>query len=355
MSGVPTDRPLAALTAWEAVTTLGESAMETALLLRAGLSNVAFSDFIDASGERMMMCGAPALPAHLRATGRAVALAQLALARFVEGVDVSDRPIMLLAVAERYASAAKTSELTAEGKSFVSGLQAVLPASLRGCELEVFPFGRAAGAPALRRAIEVLDAGRVVIWGGVDTLHDWAVLDKLQKADRLLTAENVDGVRPGEAAAFLAVSAAPRNGIRVLGVGTGREPRPIGSEEPFQSLGLSAALGAAVGPLRAASRRTNCWLLDNSHEAYATKELQNIIARFGDILGTDSDLQRPLQPLGDAGAAAMPLLAVLAAEAWRLGYANDDVAVITGCSDDGARGALLLGAHDGFRPVEMIT
>jgi hypothetical protein len=141
----------------------------------------------------------------------------------------------------------------------------------------------------------------------------------------------------------------------VLGIGTGREARPIGSAEPFQSLGLSAALEIAVAPLRAATRRTNFWLLDNSHEAYATKELQNIIARFGDILGTRSDMQRPLQPLGDAGAAAMPLLAVLAAEAWRLGYANDDVAVVTGCSDDGARGALLLGAPDDFRPMEIVA
>jgi 3-oxoacyl-[acyl-carrier-protein] synthase-1 len=355
VSGVLTGRPLAAFSAWEAVTTLGESAMETALLLRAGLSNVALSDFIDASGERMMMCGAPSLPSHLRATGRAIALAQLALARFAESIDVTDRPALVLAVANRYAGGDKTARLNEEGNSFVAALQSQLPTSLRGCDVEVFPYGRAAGAPALRRAIELADEGRFVIWGGVDTLHDWSVLERLQAADRLLTTENVDGVRPGEGAAFMAVSSGTHRGIRVLGIGTGREPRPIGSEEPFQSLGLSAALEMAVAPLRAVSRRTNCWLLDNSHEAYATKELQNIIARFGDILGLRSEMQMPLQPLGDAGAAAMPLLSVLAAEAWRLGYANDDVAVITGCSDDGARGALLLGAYDGFRPVEMVA
>lgn len=355
MSAASAGRTLAVLTAWEAVSTLGESAMETALLLRAGLSSVAASDFIDAAGDRVMMCGSPALPSGVRATKRAVALAQLALSRLAESVAFGGRPVVVLAVAERYAAADKAFELNAEGISFVSLLQAALPASLQGCQLEVFPFGRAAGAPALRRAIELVEAGRPAIWGGVDTQHDWSVLESLQQADRLLTTENVDGVRPGEAAAFLVLAPSSGRGIRVLGLGTGREPRPLGSDEPCQSLGLSAALDDAVAPLRAASRRTNFWLLDNSHESYATHELQNIIARFGDVLGVRSDILTPFKPLGDAGAAAMPLLSVLAAEAWRLGYANDDVAVITGSSDNGARGALLLGAPGGFRQVEAIA
>ena len=34
---------------------------------------------------------------------------------------------------------------------------------------------------------------------------------------------------------------------------------------------------------------------------------------------------------------------------------NDDVAIVTGCSDDGGRGALLLGAPDGFRVMEVVS
>lgn len=343
------------LTAWQAVSTVGESAAETALLLRAGVSNVALSDFIDATGQRMMTCSAPAIPTHLRGTRRAVALAQLALGRLLEPLEIGHRPVLALAVAERYRLDERSGELNAEGQAFVTLLRASLPEKLAGCEVEVFPYGRAGGAPALRRASEHAREGRFAIWGGVDTLHDWSVLERLEAAARLLTVENVDGVRPGEGAAFLVVAAARSRGVSVLGLGTGREPRPIGTEEPLQSLGLSAALESALEPLRELARRTNYWLLDNSHEKYATKELQNIIARFGDVLGTRSEMQTPLQPLGDAGAAAMPLLAVLAAEAWRLGYASDDVAVVTGCSDDGARGAVLLGAPDGFRPVEVIA
>jgi hypothetical protein len=320
------------------------------------LNNVAKSRFIDASGERVMMCAAPAVPPDLGAVERAAALAQLALSGLGSAIEAPRRPVLLLALPERYAEADVSFTLTDEGRAFLKAMRAGFPTPLRQIEIEAFPFGRAAGAVAMRRALELVGEGRLVIWGGVDTLYDWTTLEALERADRLMTVANIDGVRPGEGAAFMAVAPAEAgDGIRVLGIGTGREPHPIGSEEPCLSLGLSAALETAVAPLRAAGRRTNCWLLDNTHEAYATRELQNIIARFGDVLGLQGELQMPLRELGDVGAAAMPLLAVLAAEAWRLGYANDDAAVITGCSQGGARGALLLGADDSFRPAEIVA
>lgn len=356
MSAARDARPLAALVAWDAVSSLGESAAETALLLRAGLNNVVQSRFVDASGERVMMCSAPAVPPDLSGVERAAALAQLALSGLGRVIEMPQRPVLLLALPERYAEGELSLTLTSEGQAFLEAMRAGLPSQLKNIEIEVFPFGRAAGAVAMRRAVGLVERGRLVIWGGVDTLYDWTTLELLERANRLMTVANIDGVRPGEGAAFMAVAPADAgHGIRVLGIGTGREPSPVGSEEPCRSLGLSAALAAAVAPLRTEGRRSNCWLLDNTHEAYATQELQNVIARFGDVLGLQTDLQMPLQELGDVGAAALPLLAVLCAEAWRLGYANDNTAVITGCSQGGARGALLLGANDGFRQVEMVA
>jgi hypothetical protein len=347
---------VAALVAWNAVSSLGESAAETALLLRAGLKNVARSRFVDASGERVMMCCAPAVSPDLGGVERGAALAHLALSGLGAAIEAPRRPVLLLALPERYAESELSVTLTTEGQAFLKSLRAGLPPPLKNLEIELFPFGRAAGAVAMRRALDLVGHERLVIWGGVDTLYDWTTLEALERANRLMTVANIDGVRPGEGAAFMVVAPEDAgNGIRVLGLGTGREPYPVGSEEPCRSLGLSAALETAVAPLRALGRRTNCWLLDNTHEAYATHELQNIIARFGDVLGLHTELQMPLQALGDVGAAAMPLLAVLAAEAWRLGYANDDAAVVTACSQGGARGALLLGADDGFRRVEMVA
>ena len=350
MSRVTQTPPLARLLCWEAVTSLGESAMETALLLRAGLSNVEASHFIDAQGRRVMLSAAPSLPSDLGGENRMVALASHALLGLMKKLDPQGqlgsrrRPLqVLLALPERFSTSETNSALTSEGRYFLKALRATLPPILSEIEFEVFPFGRAAGAVALQRALQLVDADRIVIWGGVDTLHEWSVLEALEATDRLLTQDNIDGIRPSEGAAFAAIGPSHAAGdVEVLALGLGREPHPIGSDQPCLSVGLSLALEAALAPLRATQSRSNCWLLDNSHEVYATQELQNIIARFGDALGLQAQLQMPLKELGDVGAAAMPLLAVLGAEAWRLGFANDDTAVVTGCSDSGARGAMLL-------------
>jgi 3-oxoacyl-[acyl-carrier-protein] synthase I len=344
--------PLTRFLAWEAVTSLGESARETAVLLRAGLVNVGPSRFIDAKGERVMMCTAPAVPPHHVGVERACELAHLALANLTETLPVRPEAI-LLGISERFAGDTASS-VTSEAQTFLRLFRSSLPSTLKDCRVELFPYGRAAGAVALRRAIALVDSQRFVVWGGVDTWHDWPALETLERRDRLITAENIDGVRPGEAAAFVVLGPAGGDDIHVVGLGTGREPNPVGSEEPCRSLGLSDALSAAVSSLRAANQRTNLWLLDSTHEAYATQELQNVIARFGDVLGLRTELRMPLKELGDVGAAAMPLLSVLAAEAWRFGYAEDDTAVVTGSSPDGARGAMLLSAPRGYRPAEKV-
>lgn len=343
--------PLAGLVAWEAITPLGESAAETALLLRAGVVNVSLSHFIDAAGGRVMLCHSPALPATLAGADRLVALAAHALLRLLPQLPAAgDAPLtILLALPERLAAVDNGFDLVPEGQAVRDGLRRALPVELAHAEIECFPFGRAAGALALRRALDLLSRGTRVVWG-VDSQHDWDVLQALEQADRLLTAENVDGIRPGEAAAFVAL--APAGGdalVNLLSVGLAREPHPVGSDTQSLATGLCTALDNAVEPLRHAIVRSNYWLLDNTHEVYATQALQNVITRFGDVLGLEAELHMPLKELGDAGAAAMPLLATLAAQSWHTGHACDQTAIITGCSERGARGAMLLAS----RPTEI--
>jgi len=298
------------------------------------------------------MCLAPAVATRLLGARRAAALTRLALDRLLNGWSAPTPSAVLLAVSDRYVG--ESGALGPEGTAFLDEIRGALPSSLRGCAIELFPYGRAGGGVALRRAMAYLGNNQIVVWGGVDTWYDWPALESLERAKRLLTAANIDGIRPGEAAAVTILGQPRPETVRVLGVGTGREPHPLGSDQPCRSLGLSDALAAAVAPLRAANRRTNSWLFDSTHEAFATEELQNIIARFGDVLGLQTELQMPLKMLGDVGAAAMPLLAVLSAEAWRLGFAEDVTAVLTGCSSDGARAAMLLGAPGDFRAVERV-
>jgi hypothetical protein len=351
MSGV-FDRPLAGLLDAEAITSLGETASETALLLRAGVDNVEAGDFIDAAGERVMLCASPAVPSDLAGPQRLLALAAHCLSGLhargaTQGARRGDQPppVLLLGLPERFAQGELALQLNEVGVAFVRDLRERLPAGWANADIETFPYGRAAGGLAMRRALQFVDAGREVLWGGVDTLVDWGVLEALERADRLVTAGNVDGIRPGEAAAFVAMGPGSRGDVALLGLGLGREPSPVGSESPCMSEGLSLALDSAVEPLRAARARCRLWWLDASQEVYATQEVQRMVARFGDVLGVDSELRMPLKELGDVGAAALPLLATLAREWWRQGVACDDVAVLTGCSDSGGRGALLLASR----------
>ena len=342
---------LGRIVACEAITSLGESLAETALLWRAGVHNVAKSRFVDARGERIAMCAAPALPSSLLGPQRLVALAAHALDRLHASVGASASAAqhvqLLLALPERFAQADAEHGLDTAGRALVDALRARLPKAWQRADISAFPFGRAAGVLALQQASTLVEEGTLVICGGVDSQHDWTVLEELLRADRLLGPENVDGVRPGEAAAFLVLERPARDDstLNVVALGLGREPHPVGS--PTQSLahGLSQALRTAVAPLRHAQRRCNHWMLDNTHETYATQALQNVITRFGDVLGLRTVLHTPLKDLGDAGAATIPLLAALAAQAWRLGYADDDTMILAASSDGGARGALLLAGH----------
>lgn len=345
-------RPLVGLLDAEAMTSLGESAGETALLLRAGIGNVQAGDFIDAAGQRVVLCASPALASDMPGPQRLLALAARCLSVLHDRAAVhspSHRgrqpPLILLGLPERFAQGQLALQLNDAGQAFLRELRSRLPAAWAEADIESFPYGRAAGALAMQRALQHVDGGREVLWGGVDTLVDWDVLEALERADRLVTAKNVDGIRPGEAAAFVSIGPPSHGDVALLGLGLGREPFPVGSEAPSMSEGLSVALDSAVQALRAAQARCRLWWLDASQEAYATQEVQRMVARFGDVIGIDSELQMPLKDLGDVGAAAMPLLATLAREWWRQGVACDDIAVLTGCSDSGGRGAMLLASR----------
>ena len=155
--------------AWEAVTSLGESAAETALLLRAGLCNVAPSRFIDAKGQRVMFCSAPAIAPDLVGIDRASALAHFALTRLGERIGAADRGVLLLAVADHYGAGENTFARSKSGAAFLERLRSAM-SFVRRVEIELFPFGRAAGAVALQRALELVGDDALVIWGGVDTM-----------------------------------------------------------------------------------------------------------------------------------------------------------------------------------------
>lgn len=333
------------LLACEVVSSLGECAAETALLMDAGIVNLAPSRFVGDDGARISMCCAPALTPDILGTDRLAALAGFALEQLAGQPSTNSLqgvPTLLLCLPERMARQSGGFELTADGNALVHALGQL--SRLRGATIEPFPFGRAAGALSLQRAAQLAGQGRRVLWGGVDSQHDWTVLQALAASDRLLTENNVDGLRPGEAAAFALLQQA-EGGARpvILGSGLGRQA-PVGDEaSAIRADGLARAVRSATAVLRDQRRRCSYWLFDTTHEDLAVQRLQHVLTVCHDIVGTRTTLNAPLQLLGDAGAASLPLFAALADQGWRHGTASDDTALLAACADSGACGAILLG------------
>jgi 3-oxoacyl-[acyl-carrier-protein] synthase I len=334
------------LQAWEIVCSLGDNAQASAALWEAGIVNLAPSRFVLDDGQRAEMCICPAVPQQVLGCDRMLNMAQLALRRLVTSAEPGAMravSTLLLSLPASLAARPGSAELNTDGLELVRRLAASELLAGLGVAIEAFPFGRAGAAPALYRARQLVTGGRRVLWGGVDSQHDWTVLSALANARRLLTPESTDGIRPGEGAAFALLGQAQQSHLPLMtGLGLGRQPG-IDSEHPVvRSEGLTTAIRAATEPLREQRRRCGYWLFDTTHEARTTQQIQHVLTSCADIVGLNTTLHTPLKSLGDTGAASLPLFAALAAEAWRHGSADDNTALLASCSDDGACGAVLL-------------
>ncbi|MDB4975720.1 MAG: fabB [Myxococcaceae bacterium] len=112
---------------------------------------------------------------------------------------------------------------------------------------KTFALGRAGGFFALQAGLAALRAGAPqVLVGGIETCLDLRLLSWLETERRLLADGVRDGFTPGEAAAFLCLSArrSTASDAVIRAVGTAEDPGHRYSEEPALGSGLSAALDA---------------------------------------------------------------------------------------------------------------
>jgi 3-oxoacyl-[acyl-carrier-protein] synthase-1 len=339
-------QPMMRCLAWNLSSALGDSATVTGLLWRAGVHNVAASRFVRGNGEAVEFCASPELAPDLMGVERLAQLAGTALRGLFANaaIDPSRPHVALIALPERLALAPGSATLNAAGQRLLDLLTAALPARLA---IEAFPYGRAAGAAALQRARDIVAGGALVIWGGVDSLYDWSIIEALDAELRLLTPDNVDGVRPGEASAFVLLGPPVTGGAHFTGMGLARERPALAPSPVVRPTALAKAIAAAGEGPRAQRRRCASWYLDTTHETVSTQRLQHLLTACADMLAPATTLHTPLKDLGDIGAAALPMFAALALEAWSIGLAEDDEAVLAACSDSGACGAAMLSTPRG--------
>jgi 3-oxoacyl-[acyl-carrier-protein] synthase-1 len=337
------------IAAWGAATPLGDNAIHTGLFLRAGRNQFLMSPFIDTWGERIRMSFLTTIPRDLTGVDRLARLAGAALREALaplgelpEGISTQ----LALALPEPPQGGSSKS-----GKALSDWLARSIGEVLPISGIMPFPAGHAAGAEALAKAHAWISSGKehIVVVAGVDSYYNWDDLEPMEKSDRIITEDNLDGMIPGEAAAFvvlvsewLAARLQVRPVARLVSAGTARDPHPFGSEEVCGAEGYTQAAGVVLAPLRAANRRVNYWWVDLTNESRKTKEFQLTIPRIGDVLGTATRLMTPLRELGDTRAATIPLMAALSSEAWDKGYGADSISVCMAASDGGTRGMALL-------------
>jgi 3-oxoacyl-[acyl-carrier-protein] synthase I len=211
----------------------------------------------------------------------------------------------------------------------------------------VFTSGHTAGFEALRWAKELFDSGVVAacVVCGADSFVNSDTLSWLNLTQRLKRRGNRDGVIPGEAAAAVLVQSRPTDGTatELMGLGFGKEPAPVLSEEPLLGRGLADAARAALAEARLGLHEIDLRLSDVTGELYGFKELALIEGRLmRELRKEEQPVWHWAEAIGDTGAAAGIAQLVLADQAFLKRYAPGERAICLTSSVPGDRAAAVL-------------
>jgi 3-oxoacyl-[acyl-carrier-protein] synthase-1 len=334
------------------VTALGFNAPASLAAVRAGVSAVRASPWLDVETGEPLGAAKVSLPQWWEGVGKYADLLAPSVHECLEsagGGSIRDVPILIgLSARERPARTPRLEE------DLLDELAGRFDAALHP-DTALFPADQFGCAQALVRAHALLSQGRVrrVIVAGVDSFLTQATLDHYMERRRLVTPTNSNGFCPGEGAAALLVGpAGDHDGdeLRILGIGMGMEPAPIDSDAPCRATGLTQALRQALASAGVTMKDVAFRLTDLSGEHYAFKEAAFVAGRL-DTMERETAMQmwHPIEYLGHVGAAILPFLLAHAMHATRLGYAPGRLAVCHIGSDAGQRAALVVGLRNSSR------
>lgn len=218
--------------------------------------------------------------------------------------------------------------------------------------IRALPLGHAAMAYALRELAGAMTQGLVDVafLGGLDTAYDPAHVDELVARERLFDGENLAAAIPGEGGAFLALATRetalearwPRL-AELTAAATAHEPATADNEVAMMALALSRCAVAATDALEAQRRTLDWWITDMTVEPLRVQEFQLAWPRAAARrMPPTAALHFLASQLGDLGAAAMPTAVALAVEGFARGAPRADTCLVTGSSDGGERGVVLV-------------
>jgi 3-oxoacyl-[acyl-carrier-protein] synthase III len=332
-----------------AVTPVGLNAPQTCAGIRAKVSR--FEEVLRTSpfGRTQVVAR---IPAHwsLRRTPAEwlVNLAARAVKEVVERHHVTARETALIVIPPEHFRQAffldlATMNTLAESISARAGMQFE-------STCQVSEGGAASIVSALDLAAHWAGTGKVrqVILGGVDSYVLDAEYTRLDAAGRLRTEGTAQGFTPGEAAAFVLLSAEPvthaDTSAAILGWGEAAEPLSARSKSYSQGRGMVAALRGAAA--RSATEEAAIdWVISNANgERYASWESVLARARFYRTRRERLPTTLPAMSLGEIGSAGGTLALLVVAHGFSRRYRPGSTAMIELSSEGEGRAACLVAA-----------
>lgn len=319
--------------------------------MRAGITRIVERDEVEGPGGPARTHMLTTLDPRMPRLERCLALARPALQEAVSLLQ-SPPPAPLrcfVALPEPGVGPRIDPELLARGLRVTTTAGTPIPLELG--PRTVFEGGRAGVFQALEAALAVMavEPQRPCVVGGVDSLVDPATLAALAARNRLLGATNIDGIIPGEGAAFVLLG--HPNVIErrfalahVLATRVAKEPVPFdgAGTRVSASLGLAAVFRA----LRAEhAGRVDELFAGITGEVYFGRELSHAYLRNEPLMPEPMRAQTLGNQVGDVGAAAGAMSLVQAVASLQpphlperpppnrtgLAYGSSDGGLVAGC------------------------
>lgn len=321
-----------------AITAAGLAAPATFAALRAGVAAFQQTCYRTSYGEPIV--GAPVLGLEAAALGREylLALAGPALEECLLAIAQRRDAIgLLLGVSDDLPQQDARRLLTDLAESH--GFDAASPLALLSAGEHSLLHGLARAAEWLRRG----SVGMCIV-GGVDTYLTRTALHELEQQGRLKTSRNSDGVIPGEAACFVAVTQAEdthvpalESSLVVRGLGLS-SPGDTGAQ---RGDGMTFAIRNALHRAGVAARDVSFRPTNQSGESVLALESGIASMRVFRDPGPYPPAWLPAGSIGAVGSAVGALLLGWTATGFAKNYAPGNIALLEFVSMQAAQGALV--------------
>jgi 3-oxoacyl-[acyl-carrier-protein] synthase I len=332
-------------------TAVGLAAESTAAAIRAGISRVAGHPFLIAADGEHVGCGrVPLLDPRLTGAERFLELARPLFAELAHKLPqvtslTLDIPLLLALPEARPGFTAAEAVQVAETLGGVAAFGAPRLGIRRAGD------GHAGALRGLATAVDLIAGGQedLCMVVGVDSYLHGETIDWLD-ADLRLAREDVrGGFPPGEGAVVLLL--ANENARRrlalpslamVRSVAFAMETRPEDAPEGPLGEALAVVYERVLRELQRPQERVDDVYCDINDERGRTSDYGFALLRLGEVFRSGTDYISPVAQVGELGAATPLLNCLLAARAWARGYASGPLALVSGSSWGGLRGAALL-------------